>query len=113
MSRVFRKSTLRQDLTESGLELSQHSVAKRSPHPFACYAPRPTPRRILLLTLSLTLIFLAIYALPPSYSDVRKLERALPQHDLELQHMEGNDGRYLRFPGFHKGVGWNNVLEEM
>jgi hypothetical protein len=53
-------------------------------------------------------------AFPPSaWTDLRKWERELPQHNLSLPFPEGRTGRYVRFTNQVRGLGWNNVLNEM
>ncbi|KAH0586012.1 hypothetical protein H2248_007289 [Termitomyces sp. 'cryptogamus'] len=50
---------------------------------------------------------------PPTYTELRKLEEALPQHDLRLPFPEGKDGRYVKFSNQIVMLGWNNVLNEV
>jgi hypothetical protein len=47
------------------------------------------------------------------WTNVRKYEKNLPQHNLNLPLPEGRGGRYVRFTGQIRGLGWNNVLGEM
>jgi hypothetical protein len=49
----------------------------------------------------------------PKWTRLRAHERALPQHDLALPEPEGARGRYVRFSNQIRGLGWNNVLNEM
>jgi hypothetical protein len=44
---------------------------------------------------------------------VHDREKNLPQHNLNLPLPEGRGGRYVRFSGQIRGLGWNNVLGEM
>jgi hypothetical protein len=50
---------------------------------------------------------------PPSYKELREYERNLPQHNFSLPFPEGRYGRYVRFSNQIRGLGWNNVLNEM
>ncbi|KIM37719.1 hypothetical protein M413DRAFT_30654 [Hebeloma cylindrosporum] len=82
---------------------------------------------IVLSTLLSILVTVIIYGgIPASYRDVRRRERALPQHRWELcprgrmsmkrschEGVPEEDGRYfLRFPDHVWGHGLNNVLQE-
>lgn len=50
---------------------------------------------------------------PPRYEDVREWQRKLPQHNLSLPYPEGESGRYVRFSSQIRGLGWNNVFNEL
>jgi len=50
---------------------------------------------------------------PPFYTDLRKWQQELPQHNLSLPYPEGENGRYVKFTCGIKMLGWNNVLNEM
>jgi hypothetical protein len=50
---------------------------------------------------------------PSSWETLRKFERELPQQDLSLPYPEGRTGRYVRFTNQVRGLGWNNVLNEL
>jgi hypothetical protein len=50
---------------------------------------------------------------PPHWKKMREYERNLPQHNLSLPFPEGRHGRYVRFNNQIRGLGWNNVLNEM
>jgi hypothetical protein len=50
---------------------------------------------------------------PPKYLKLRDYEQNLPQHNLSLPFPEGRNGRYVRFFNQIRGLGWNNVLNEM
>lgn len=50
---------------------------------------------------------------PPSWKKLREYERNLPQHNLSLSYPEGRNGRYVRFSNQIRGLGWNNVLNEI
>jgi len=125
-----------EDEEEAAL-LTPDSV-KRSHRPrpsWLSLARRWTPRRLpqhlrrpviliqVLLAIPATfLVLVLVYGgIPPSYSDLRAQERALPQHDWSRRPTEvltkyvtaGEEGqRYLRFPDHLKGHGFNNILEE-
>lgn len=49
----------------------------------------------------------------PSYTTIYDMEKALPQHNLDLPFPEGRYGRYIRFSTQPSHLGWNNVLNEM
>ncbi|KAJ7214062.1 hypothetical protein GGX14DRAFT_518965 [Mycena pura] len=67
---------------------------------------------ILIVTTSFLLVFgVLLSGVPPTYSDIRAYEQALPQHDISL-HSAVDAPRYLRFPGHLWGHGLNNVLQE-
>jgi len=50
---------------------------------------------------------------PPSFDVLRKWERDLPQHNLDLPSPEGKLGRYVKFSNQITRLGWNNVLTEV
>jgi hypothetical protein len=50
---------------------------------------------------------------PPSYAALRLYEANLPQHNLDLPFPEGRAGKYVRFSNQVRGLGWNNVLNEL
>jgi hypothetical protein len=50
---------------------------------------------------------------PPTYKKLREYERNLPQHNFSLPFPEGRQGRYVRFSNQIRGLGWNNILNEM
>jgi hypothetical protein len=50
---------------------------------------------------------------PPQYSDIKDIQKSLPQHNLNLPFPEGATGRYVRFSSQVKQLGWNNVLSEL
>jgi hypothetical protein len=49
----------------------------------------------------------------PEYKRFITAERALPQHNLDLPYPGGRNGRYVKFSGQIKALGWNNVLNEV
>jgi hypothetical protein len=49
----------------------------------------------------------------PPWTALRKYERELPQQNLDLPYPEGRTGRYVHFQNQVRGIGWNNVLNEM
>jgi hypothetical protein len=49
----------------------------------------------------------------PPWTALRKYERELPQQNLDLPYPEGRTGRYVHFGNQIRGLGWNNVLNEM
>ncbi|KAF8529746.1 hypothetical protein BU17DRAFT_6062, partial [Hysterangium stoloniferum] len=49
----------------------------------------------------------------PTYGNINKTERNLPQHNLDLPFPEGRTGRYVKFSNQIVGLGWNNVLNEV
>jgi hypothetical protein len=53
------------------------------------------------------------HSLPPLYKELYEWEDNLPQHNLDLPLPEGRHGRYLKFSNQIKGLGWNNVLNEL
>ncbi|KAI0309572.1 hypothetical protein OF83DRAFT_1179473 [Amylostereum chailletii] len=81
---------------------------------FRRYLRLTTPRRALCVALlALALLALTVLAAaPPSFADVRELERRLPQHDLALPSPEGAHGRYVFFADQWTGLGLNNILQE-
>ena len=50
---------------------------------------------------------------PPTYARFTNMEKALPQHNLDLPYPEGRTGRYVKFSNQIKALGWNNVMNEM
>ncbi|KZT40025.1 hypothetical protein SISSUDRAFT_1070343 [Sistotremastrum suecicum HHB10207 ss-3] len=50
---------------------------------------------------------------PPTYERLIAAEKALPQHNLDLPFPEGRNGRYVKFTNQIKGLGWNNVMNEV
>jgi hypothetical protein len=78
-------------------------------------------RRALLALAALGTILLLVRELSskgkprriPRWTSLRKYERELPQQNLDLPHPEGQSGRYVRFTNQMRGLGWNNVLNEM
>jgi hypothetical protein len=50
---------------------------------------------------------------PPSYEQLRKWEKSLPQHNLDLPYPEGKTGRYVKFTVQIQQLGWNNCLNEL
>lgn len=52
--------------------------------------------------------FIVASWIPPSYQDIRRYERHLPQHSVGI----GERKRYLRFPDHIWGHGLNNILQE-
>lgn len=52
--------------------------------------------------------FIVASWIPPSYQDIRRYERNLPQHSVDI----GERRRYLRFPDHIWGHGLNNILQE-
>lgn len=50
---------------------------------------------------------------PPRYENIREWQRNLPQHNLSLPYPEGENGRYVRFSSQIRGLGWNNVFNEL
>ncbi|KAG6888409.1 hypothetical protein C0995_008413 [Termitomyces sp. Mi166 len=93
---------------------------------FRFYSIRPlyTPRRVKIFLGLTTLAVLGLYVArqrtvprseipPPTYTELRKSEQALPQHDLNLPFPEGKDGRYVKFSNQIAMLGWNNVLSEV
>ncbi|KAF9005523.1 hypothetical protein BDQ17DRAFT_1399176 [Cyathus striatus] len=49
---------------------------------------------------------------PPTWEELKKWERELPQHNLDLPFPEGKTGRYVYFKSEIYQLGWNNVLNE-
>jgi len=113
------------------------SVAKLRPRNRRCCRVFPLPvsskrvragLRLLPIIVLLSLFAVAIYGgIPASYRDVRRKERALPQHRWEVacpwgrmsmkrrcyEGVPDKDGRYfLRFPDHLWGHGFNNALQE-
>jgi hypothetical protein len=50
---------------------------------------------------------------PPTYEKLKKWERDLPQHNLDLPYPEGRTGRYVLFKNQIQMLGWNNQLNEV
>jgi len=50
---------------------------------------------------------------PPTYERLKKWEKDLPQHDLDLPYPEGRTGRYVFFKNQVQMLGWNNQLNEV
>lgn len=50
---------------------------------------------------------------PPTYERLKKWERDLPQHNLDLPYPEGRTGRYVLFKNQIQMLGWNNQLNEV
>ncbi|KAF9489577.1 hypothetical protein BDN71DRAFT_1527746 [Pleurotus eryngii] len=55
----------------------------------------------------------ALKTSPPTYERLRKYEKSLPQHNLDLPFPEGRTGRYVKFTNQIKMLGWNNVQNEV
>ncbi|GLB38170.1 hypothetical protein LshimejAT787_0500350 [Lyophyllum shimeji] len=53
------------------------------------------------------------YEEPPTLEKLKKWERELPQHNLDLPFPEGKTGRYVKFSNQVKRLGWNNALNEL
>lgn len=49
----------------------------------------------------------------PNHAMLIRAEKALPQHNLSLPYPEGKHGRYVKFTNQIRGLGWNNVLNEL
>lgn len=95
----------------SGLPLAHHT-RKTTTRPW--HLPRLTLYRSVVLAICILFLYWTIRSIfPPTYANVRRFEKALPQHNLDLIPPEGKDRRYLRFPGYRKGIGWNNFLQEV
>ncbi|KAA1467001.1 hypothetical protein DENSPDRAFT_831947 [Dentipellis sp. KUC8613] len=101
---------------------SSSNAASRQKHTSPSSLPRRllrlfTLRRIFLSILGAFILFVVSVLLwggiPPSYSDIRAYEKALPQHNLSLPSPEGAHGQFLRFPDHLWGHGLNNVLQEI
>ncbi|KAF7298988.1 hypothetical protein MIND_00847000 [Mycena indigotica] len=82
--------------------------------PYSTYTRWFTLRRlaILIIVMPFLLVFgVLLSGVPPTYSDIRAFEAALPQHNVSI--LSGVDPPlYLRFPGHLWGHGLNNVLQE-
>ncbi|KAG9008378.1 hypothetical protein FRB90_008935 [Tulasnella sp. 427] len=91
-----------------------------SPSPPA--PPRRSQRRILrklmtALTASLVLaltfrVYIHELTGVPTYEELKRHERRLPQHNLDLPFPEGRHGRYVKFVPY-AGYGWNNELQDI
>lgn len=54
------------------------------------------------------------FARPPAYTEIRKWESNLPQHNFDLPYPEGKFGRYVLFSNSRTHLsGWNNKLNDM
>ena len=67
--------------------------------------PRSITRICFLFLLLVTVLALIRGGIPPYYDDIRGYERRLAQHNLSLPFPEGEDGLYLRIPGYLWGHG--------
>lgn len=120
--------TVRRQKLPTGCTLSHHLPANM----LFCPAAVKRPSRIILILLTftavLTLILLStlkngapwhrlvggsLRTPPPTYDEILWAEYNLPQHNLSLPYPEGRTGRYIKFSNQIKGLGWNNVLNEM
>ncbi|KAG8898793.1 hypothetical protein FRB99_007152 [Tulasnella sp. 403] len=61
----------------------------------------------------LCLVFLHKYMNVPGYKDIRKYERELEQHSLDLPFPEGKDGRFVKFDVSSRKTDWSTALQEI
>lgn len=95
----------------SALKLYQLLSSPASYHPRHRHARRRCSTGVLLVLFTPCLViagFIVASWIPPSFQDIRKYERNLPQHSIGI----GEKRRYLRFPDHIWGHGLNNILQE-
>lgn len=95
-----------------------HANDRRSPSPPPAKRSSRRARKLLTAfatTLAVVVTFrICIHELTgvPTYQDIKRYERRLPQHDLDLPFPEGRHGRYVKFVPY-TGYGWNNELQDI
>ncbi|KIJ93493.1 hypothetical protein K443DRAFT_684529 [Laccaria amethystina LaAM-08-1] len=95
----------------SALKFYELLPSHGSYHPRSRQARRRCSTGVLLVLFTPWLVivgFIVASWIPPSYQDIRRYERNLPQHSVGI----GERRRYLRFPDHIWGHGLNNILQE-
>ncbi|RDB29870.1 hypothetical protein Hypma_013959 [Hypsizygus marmoreus] len=96
----------------NGLPLANGAQRRRRSILQACVHHLTLRRILIFVALIPFLIVIGVLwsGIPPSYEDIRRFERQLPQHN--LTQARGERRMYLRFPDHLWGHGLNNVLQE-